>query len=267
MARAAVTCGAKTKASAGPNGELPAGRPCGMTAGWGTDHLGAGPCKLHGGSTPAVREAVAVAQEVLRAEAQLKEAKAAASRAVSAFGGPIVDVNPEEALLGLVREAAGNVAWLGSRVQVLLAEEGLDDPSISSGSWRVRTRYAKGSSLFGPKILIDKDGGEHIVGEELRGMVALYNDERDRLAKVAKAALDAGIAKAQVEIARSQGQAVVIVVNRVLVQLGLPEAQATLARELIATEFRKLGSGDDAGLGIDAIRVHEGAPIGKGARR
>ena len=98
-------------------------------------------------------------------------------------------------------------------------------------------------------------------------MVALYNDERDRLAKVAKAALDAGIAKAQVEIARSQGQAVVIVVNRVLVQLGLPEAQATLARELIATEFRKLGSGDDAGLGIDAIRVHEGAPIGKGARR
>lgn len=36
------TCGAKTRA----------GTPCKKEAGWGTDHLGEGRCKLHGGATP-----------------------------------------------------------------------------------------------------------------------------------------------------------------------------------------------------------------------
>lgn len=36
------TCGAKTRS----------GTPCNQPAGWGTDHLGEGRCKLHGGSSP-----------------------------------------------------------------------------------------------------------------------------------------------------------------------------------------------------------------------
>ena len=36
------TCGAKTNS----------GKPCGRPAGWGTDHVGQGRCKLHGGATP-----------------------------------------------------------------------------------------------------------------------------------------------------------------------------------------------------------------------
>jgi len=36
------TCGASTR-----NGE-----PCSLPAGWGTDHIGEGRCKLHGGATP-----------------------------------------------------------------------------------------------------------------------------------------------------------------------------------------------------------------------
>lgn len=35
-------CGAKTRA----------GTPCRKTAGWGTDHVGVGRCRLHGGATP-----------------------------------------------------------------------------------------------------------------------------------------------------------------------------------------------------------------------
>lgn len=38
----APTCGAKTRS----------GKPCKKEAGWGTDHLGQGRCKLHGGATP-----------------------------------------------------------------------------------------------------------------------------------------------------------------------------------------------------------------------
>lgn len=36
------TCGAKTRA----------GSPCRLPAGWGTDHVGEGRCKLHGGASP-----------------------------------------------------------------------------------------------------------------------------------------------------------------------------------------------------------------------
>ncbi|MFW5987868.1 MAG: hypothetical protein ACOCQA_00345 [bacterium] len=36
-------CGAKTKGS---------GEPCQKPAGWGTDHVGVGKCKLHGGASP-----------------------------------------------------------------------------------------------------------------------------------------------------------------------------------------------------------------------
>ena len=37
-----TTCGAKTRA----------GTPCTLRAGWGTDHVGDGRCKLHGGKSP-----------------------------------------------------------------------------------------------------------------------------------------------------------------------------------------------------------------------
>jgi len=36
------TCGAENRA----------GQPCGLPAGWGTDHVGEGRCKLHGGASP-----------------------------------------------------------------------------------------------------------------------------------------------------------------------------------------------------------------------
>lgn len=42
------TCGAKLKKEVGT---------CKMHAGWGTNHVGSGPCKLHGGSTPNVVKA------------------------------------------------------------------------------------------------------------------------------------------------------------------------------------------------------------------
>ena len=43
-------CNAKTKT----------GKRCGRPAGWGTDHVGAGCCKLHGGATPMQRKAAHV---------------------------------------------------------------------------------------------------------------------------------------------------------------------------------------------------------------
>jgi hypothetical protein len=46
VGRDGARCGAKTRS----------GGNCTQVAGWGTDHVGEGPCKLHGGSTPTVRK-------------------------------------------------------------------------------------------------------------------------------------------------------------------------------------------------------------------
>ena len=86
-------CGAKTRA----------GAPCGRPAGWGTGHPGIGRCKLHGGSTPNHQRA-----------AQLEIARRECDR----LGIPI-DVDPGTALIGLVREAAGNVEFYRSLVAEL----------------------------------------------------------------------------------------------------------------------------------------------------
>jgi hypothetical protein len=91
-------CGAKTRS---------AGR-CGLPAGHGTDHVGIGHCKLHGGCTPT---------QVKAAQNQM------AASAVQTYGLP-VEVDPHEALLDELHRTAGHVAWLGMKVQ------GLEDDSL-----------------------------------------------------------------------------------------------------------------------------------------
>src|ERR1700761_465401 len=73
-------CGAKTRS----------GGKCQKQKGWGTDHLGTGRCKLHGGNT---------------ANGQ----KAAANEAATIMGVGL-DVDPHEALLTCVRIPAGEIA-------------------------------------------------------------------------------------------------------------------------------------------------------------
>ena len=76
---------------------------CGREAGWGTDHLGFGNCKNHGGSTPAgIVYASRVAQE---------------SKLLQ-YGGPI-ELDPHQALLNEVYRSAGHVQWLEDKVRLL----------------------------------------------------------------------------------------------------------------------------------------------------
>lgn len=79
------------------------GKRCTKGAGWGTDHVGWGPCKHHMGSTPAVSQHA-------HKEAAIHYAQTLASE---------LDLNPVEALLWAVRLGAGAVSyWQG-----LLADE------------------------------------------------------------------------------------------------------------------------------------------------
>lgn len=89
-------CGAKRsgRSSSGP------GR-CRHLAGWGTDHVGFGKCRLHGGNTKTHRIS-AVRREV--------------EQRMANYGEPI-DVDPATALLSEVARTAGHVQWLGEQVR------------------------------------------------------------------------------------------------------------------------------------------------------
>jgi hypothetical protein len=86
-------CGARTRS----------GGRCGLPAGWGTGHPGAGACKLHAGATP---------------NHQARARRVLAERAVQTYGLP-VDTTPERALLDEVARTAGHVLWLAARVAEL----------------------------------------------------------------------------------------------------------------------------------------------------
>jgi hypothetical protein len=147
-------CGAKKK-----NGE-----ECRAFAGQGTDHLGTGKCKFHGGATRSHRK------RAVQQEAESRMATLGAS----------LDVRPDQALMGVLRATAGHVAWLATEVASL---EGIDSP-------------------------------------EAAGVVSLYGQERDRLARVAKACLDSGISKVEVEVAQEQTKFVAKAVNSALSSIG-----------------------------------------------
>lgn len=179
-------CGARLKQEREDGRET-----CTQTAGWGTEHVGFGTCKLHGGNTPS---------HIAAAERERVEAQLAAAQ--KTYGLPL-DVEPGEALLGLVRTAAGICAWLGMQV-ARLERDGLTP-----------------------------DGRRH-------PLVDLYLDERRHLAQVSKDTLAAGVAERRVRLEEAQGQLLVGFVERLLRRLGHdpmdPAVREAVREELTAIE-------------------------------
>jgi len=71
-----------------------------MPAGWGTDHVGTGSCRIHWGNTPANNQ---------------REAKTQAIQKAIIYGAPL-NISPDVALLQEVHRTAGHVAWLQAQV-------------------------------------------------------------------------------------------------------------------------------------------------------
>lgn len=188
-----AVCGARLKQEREDGRET-----CTQPAGWGTEHVGFGTCKLHGGTTPS-HIAAAQREQVERA---LLDAK-------RTYGLPL-DVEPGDALLGLVRTAAGIVAWLGLQVAQL------------------------------PNDGVTGDGKAH-------PLVGLYLDERKHLAQVAKDTLAAGVAERRVRLEEAQGRLLVGFVERLIRRLGRdpmdPEVRELVREELAAIESADLVEG------------------------
>jgi hypothetical protein len=106
-----------------------------------------------------------------------------------------VAVDPTEALLHMMYAAAGHCAWLREQIA---ASEDLSD-------------------------------------FETRVLVELYGEERDRVAKVAKAALDAGVAERQVALAERHGEWLASLLRAVFAdpELGLTEKQQKVIWETV----------------------------------
>lgn len=160
------------------------GKTCVLVAGFGTDHLGWGKCKWHGGNSRSLR--VAAARE---------EAKALVERL--RILSP-VEIEPADALLQEVHRSASVVAFLDQAIREEVGDSNMDLITMTEQGWR-------------PRAFMD-----------------VWTEQRAHLAKVAKMALDAGVAERQVKLAEEQGAMLANVIRAIFTD---PELGATAAQK------------------------------------
>lgn len=192
-------CGAK----------LSKGKPgtCRRPAGWGTEHVGIGACKLHGGKT----------------SSHIKAAKTEQARRDVELFAARRDIRPAEALLELVQWTAGEVDYWRARVREV------DEDDLTWGLTKVKTGGDDAGST-----------------EEAKPNIAyvMLTDASNRLERYASSALKAGADAAMVQIARSQGVMLAAVIQRILARLELTEEQAGLVSVVVPEELRAVGPGE-----------------------
>lgn len=124
--------------------------------------------------------------------------------------GEARQIDPIQALIEEIARAAGHVSWLENRISGFTIG---DDP-------------------------------EAVLDSAQRQWFVLYQEERDRLVKVAKVALDAGVAERQVRLAEQRGALIAGAIEAILDQLQLsaeqrrrvPVVVPDVLRSLITTE-------------------------------
>lgn len=140
--------------------------------------------------------------------------------------GGSLDVDPGDALLEMCHEAAFNVAYLRQRVGELDTQKtAIGDPSDIYGPTFHATGRATG------------EGKKHV-------LVQMYDEERERLAKFSKLAIDAAIAERRLELAEIEALrlAQVIIATVDDPQLGLTREQRELARRIAGQQMRFLST-------------------------
>lgn len=193
-------CGAKKRQGEGD---------CRRPAGWGTNHVGEGPCKLHGGSTPTVSRG-----------ARLTLVDRKARELMATYGLPI-EISAEQGILEEVHRTAGHVAWLQDVVRNLEPEDLV---------WGITQK---------------KSGGEDwgtTEAAEPNVWLKLYREERAHLAKVCADAIRCGIEERRVKLAEQQGQLVANVIRAILGDLDLTAEQQARVPDVVPRHLRNLAA-------------------------
>jgi len=121
------------------------------------------------------------------------------------LGVPITGIQPHQALLAVLRATAGHVAWLHREVATL------------------------------------EDLGAH----ESRVVVTLYDNERDRLTRVAKACSEVGVSARELAIQQREAAMFATAVDQACEKLDMTKAQRKALHEAVAHALEQ----DDLDLG------------------
>jgi hypothetical protein len=181
------------------------GELCDRPAGAGTEHPGVGRCSSHGGDTP--------------------EGRREGAWIVAHAFALALDVTPWEGLLTAVRIAAGRVAYIEAKLATAEVDRQLEPPKDNAISEAGRVQDQQGTNMH------------HWVKQ------AEY--WTDRLAKVSKMAIDAGVAERMVRQLELEAQLMLRATNLTLDELGLDEEQrqralVIMSRNLLRLERREL---------------------------
>lgn len=182
------------------NSKTRAGGRCTQVAGFGTTHPGSGPCKFHGGATPAHVS-----------KALIKQAERIAAR----MSVPI-DIDPLNALLQCVRLAAGEEFYWRMYIEDL-EERGID---MVGNPVQTLTRPLKLGGEDG------EDPGSPVrevteLPVDLHIAVKAWHESTDRLAKFSKLAIDAGCDIRLVQLEEQKGALFASAVRGILEELGV----------------------------------------------
>lgn len=161
------------------NGKLSKGKPgkCKRPSGWGTEHVGIGRCKLHGGST----------------RTHNKSAQVAIAKQEAAKYGTPIEMGPAESLLAELARTHGWIAFFESQVGDLKVNE------LAWGQVRKKIGGEDRGSTYEAKPSI---------------WYQLLRDERKHLVAVIDSCTRSGVAEHMMRLAEDQGRMVAGVIQR-----------------------------------------------------
>lgn len=181
-----------------------AGKPCTQRAGQGTAYVGiGGHCVAHGGAK--------------------KQGRAVGAWHMAHKFAEELDVSPWEALLMVIRITAGRVRYCEA-----VLSSAVDDRELEG---RVSEREPTGVT----------ENGELTTGRDLRWWVDTSERERDRLARVSKAAIDAGVAQLLIEKELRAGEELAGTFVKVLTAMedaGMDDAALEVARTVMRSQLQ-----------------------------
>jgi hypothetical protein len=172
---------------------------------------GATVCVTHGGAAPQVA------------------AKAAVRAEVQAWGLDQPQVDHAQVLGALVAMAAGRVRLVSAQLQAQFeayAERGedlADDDGMVAMPGGIR-------ALIGYKYGLTKDGDRLPVEEATRGLAAYEAEWTDRLGRLCKLAIDAGLEERRLQVEEQQAAMVAQVLSAALAEVGLGERSDEVLR-------------------------------------
>lgn len=158
------------------------GERCKQVAGFGTDHVGEGACKFHGGASPDYKKKLAREREE-RSVAEFMESRG--------YGTRRRDISPTRFLLDEVTRCAGNLLFI---------EEQLRRFDLSPDDLIRGTKSVKRVDDGAGSVATTTE-----VGAFVNLWVRLYFEERSAGVRAAEAAIRAGIEQRKVELAEQEG--------------------------------------------------------------